>query len=378
MNRKSSSKGFTLIELMIVIAIIAILAAILLPALARARESARKISCNGNLRQIGLALIMYADEHDGRMPPGHPNNFWGTIDPENQTTTPTPGVYPYNQIRNNYIFDTTQIYPNYLNDLRVLVCPGFEGPITDPARWYMDETFAPDRIQASVANNTNNQLALSRLQGLRPDCECVTSQSYVYFPYGIVSEEQGMFLWDELSRRMYDGYVNFMGEAITVPDYWDTGYGHAPSGSNIYYPLSYNSGRTFIRDLNNPGHDMQSDSAIPVLFDNITSMGALKPAHLPMGGNILFLDGHVQFVKYNENNDSALNQTGLQYSLYSKLPYSRDFLEFLRSNPYDNSTLMNIPPWCGNRLPGRSFEPRYWYYPDDPLYKDLYFERVGQ
>ncbi|HOZ46852.1 MAG TPA: prepilin-type N-terminal cleavage/methylation domain-containing protein [Candidatus Hydrogenedentes bacterium] len=61
-------KAFTLIELLIVIAIIGILAAILLPALARARETARRASCLANLSQLGFAFRLYADENDGRLP----------------------------------------------------------------------------------------------------------------------------------------------------------------------------------------------------------------------------------------------------------------------------------------------------------------------
>jgi len=61
-------RGFTLIELLVVIAIIAILAAILFPVFARAREKARQSSCQSNLKQLALAMLMYAQDYDERMP----------------------------------------------------------------------------------------------------------------------------------------------------------------------------------------------------------------------------------------------------------------------------------------------------------------------
>jgi len=64
----SGKRGFTLIELLVVIAIIAILAALLLPALAKAKERAKRITCINNIKQLTLATIMYADDSDGTLP----------------------------------------------------------------------------------------------------------------------------------------------------------------------------------------------------------------------------------------------------------------------------------------------------------------------
>ena len=92
-RRGMQAKGFTLIELLVVIAIIAILAAILFPVFARARENARRSSCQSNLRQITLGIKQYVQDYDEKFPPVQPNsNAYGWADT----------LQPY--IRNEQVF----------------------------------------------------------------------------------------------------------------------------------------------------------------------------------------------------------------------------------------------------------------------------------
>ena len=69
---------------------------------------------------------------------------------------------------------------------------------------------------------------------------------------------------------------------------------HAPASGNTYYRTSMGVGRIFIRDINNPGNDNVSDSRIPVMFDSVSNRGKIEMNHLPLGGNVLYLDGHVE------------------------------------------------------------------------------------
>lgn len=101
-NRRTPIRGFTLIELLVVIAIIAILAAILFPVFAQARDKARQVGCLSNLRQIGLATQLYAQDYDETPPPRHvPDILFQFGDPKVYGKTPNflGSILPYTTTR---------------------------------------------------------------------------------------------------------------------------------------------------------------------------------------------------------------------------------------------------------------------------------------